>query len=84
MSNKYVIPAHTEIQIYGYTEPGSDISVLRKSLSYSADTYSILLTKKNIDALLYAAKIVPSADKATGTEKYFTDEFILKANSGLR
>ena len=65
-------------------EPGSDISVLRKSLSYTADTYSILLTKKNIDALLYAAKIVPSADKATGTEKYFTDEFILKANAGLR
>ena len=42
-------------------EPGSDISVLRKSLSYTADTYSILLTKKNIDALLYAAKDCPRA-----------------------
>jgi len=60
-------------------DPGSDIAVLRKSLSYSADTYSIVLTKKNIDALLYAAKI-----PATGAEKYFTDEFIVKANAGQR
>jgi len=60
-------------------DPGSDIAVLRKSLSYSADTYSIVLTKKNIDALLYAAKLSPA-----GTEKYFTDEFILKANAGQR
>ncbi len=60
-------------------EPGSDITVLRKSLSYSADTYSILLTKKNIDALLYAAKISPAS-----AEKYFTDEFIVKANAGQR
>ena len=60
-------------------EPGSDITVLRKSLSYSADTYSIVLTKKNIDALLYAAKL------STGSaEKYFTDEFILKANAAQR
>ncbi len=65
-------------------DPGSDITVLRKSLSYSADTYSISLTKKNIDALLYAAKITPAGDKALGTEKYFTDEFILKALAGQR
>ena len=62
-------------------EPGSDISVLRKSLSYSADTYSIVLTKKNIEALLYAAKIPVSQDKSSGAEKYFTDEFIAKASS---
>jgi ABC-type nitrate/sulfonate/bicarbonate transport system substrate-binding protein len=62
-------------------EPGSDISVLRKSLSYSADTYSIALTKKNIDALLYAAKISASQDKPANVERYFTDEFIAKALS---
>jgi NitT/TauT family transport system substrate-binding protein len=65
-------------------EPGSDINVLRKSLSYSADTYSISLTKKNIDALLYAAKINPATEKSAVTEKYFTDEFIVRALAGQR
>jgi hypothetical protein len=60
-------------------EPGSDINVLRRSLSYTVDTYSIALSKRNIEALLYAAKISPTADRLGGTEKFFTDEFLLKA-----
>jgi hypothetical protein len=60
-------------------EPGSDINVLRRSLSYTVDTYSIALSKRNIEALLYAAKISPAADRLGGTEKFFTDEFLLKA-----
>jgi len=57
-------------------EPGSDISILRRSLSYTVETYSIALTKRNIEALLYAAKINPTQG---GIERYFTDEFLLKA-----
>jgi hypothetical protein len=61
-------------------EPGSDINVLRRSLSYTVDTYSIALTKRNIEALLlYAAKIGPVADRAGSMEKFFTDKFLLKA-----
>jgi NitT/TauT family transport system substrate-binding protein len=57
-------------------EPGSDISILRRSLSFTADTYSISLTKRNIEALLHAAKIHTPAG---GTDKFFTDEFLLRA-----
>jgi NitT/TauT family transport system substrate-binding protein len=65
-------------------EPGADINVLRKSLSYTADTYSITLTRKNINALLYAAKINTTSEKPSGSEKYFTDEFIAKVLAGQR
>jgi hypothetical protein len=37
------------------------------------------LTKRNIEALLYAAKISPAADLPGCREKFFTDEFLLKA-----
>ena len=57
-------------------EPGSDISILRRSLGYTVDTYSIALTQRNIEALFHAAKINPAPD---GTAKFFTDEFLLKA-----
>ena len=60
-------------------EPASDISILRRSLSYTVDTYSIALTKRNIEALLYAAKINPASERPAGAEKFFTDEFLLKA-----
>jgi hypothetical protein len=59
--------------------PGSDINILRRSLSYTVHTYSIALTKRNIEALLYAAKINPATDRPGGVEKFFTDEFLLKA-----
>jgi ABC-type nitrate/sulfonate/bicarbonate transport system substrate-binding protein len=47
-------------------EPCSDINVLRRSLSYTVHTYSNALTKRNIEALLYAAKISPAADRRNG------------------
>lgn len=65
-------------------EPGSDVTILRKSLGYTADTYSISLTRKNIETLLHAAKIASTSDKSSGADKYFTDEFIGKALSGQR
>jgi hypothetical protein len=37
------------------------------------------LTKRNIEALLFAAKINPASERPAGAEKFFTDEFLLKA-----
>ena len=55
-------------------DPGADINVLRQSLHYTVDTYSIALAKRNVAALLYAAKI-----NTPDTDKFFTDEFLTKA-----
>jgi hypothetical protein len=63
----------------GQERAGLGHQVLRRSLSYTVDTYSIALSKRNIEALLYAAKISPAADRLGGTEKFFTDEFLFKA-----
>jgi hypothetical protein len=55
--------------------------VLRKSLDYTLDSFSIALGKKNIQALVSAAKINVNLDVPGTTEKIFVDDFLAKALS---
>ena len=59
-------------------DPGANASVLRKSLDYTVDSFSITLGKKNIQALLNAAKLSVNLDAPGATEKFFVDEFMSK------
>src|SRR5262245_12138059 len=60
-------------------DPGANINVLRKSLEYTVDSFSIALGKKNIQALLSAAKVNANLDAPGGAEKFFVDEYLNKA-----
>src|SRR5258706_1666846 len=62
-------------------DPNANVNVLRKSLDYTLDSFSIALAKKNIQALLSAAKLNVNLDAPGGAEKYFVDEFLMKALS---
>ena len=50
-------------------DPNANFSVLRKSLDYTADSFSIHLGKKNIQALVNAAKLGVSLDAPGALEK---------------
>jgi ABC-type nitrate/sulfonate/bicarbonate transport system substrate-binding protein len=62
-------------------DPNANVNVLRKSLDYTLDSFSIALGKKNIQALISAAKINVKWDVPGATEKFFVDDFLTKALS---
>jgi len=51
--------------------PQSDLARERKALDYLTDDYSIVITKENIQALIYAAGVEAEARKLGGAEKFF-------------
>jgi len=51
-----------------------DLATERKALDYLADDYSIVITKENIQALIYAAGVEAEARKLGGVEKFFAAE----------
>jgi hypothetical protein len=55
--------------------------VLRKSLDYTVDSFSINLAKKNIQALVNAAKLGLNLDAPGAAEKFFLDDFMNKVLS---
>jgi len=59
-------------------DPNANVNVLRKSLDYTLDSFSIALAKKNIQALVGAARLNVNLDVPGATEKFFVDEYLLK------
>jgi len=59
-------------------DPKANVNILRKSLDYTVDSFSIVLGKKNIQALVHAAKINVNLDAPGNTEKFFVDEYLTK------
>ncbi|HEX2929297.1 MAG TPA: hypothetical protein VHV54_06265, partial [Candidatus Binatia bacterium] len=59
-------------------DPAATASVLRKSLDYTVDSFSITLGKKNIQALVSAAKLGVNTDAPGTIDKFFVDEFMNK------
>ena len=59
-------------------DPTANVNVLRKSLDYTVDSFSVGLGKKNIEALVNGAKLGVSFDAAGGAERFFVDEFVNK------
>ena len=57
-------------------DPNANVSVLRKSLDYTLDSFSIALAKKNIQALVSAAKLNVNLDAPGVGEKFFVDDFL--------
>jgi ABC-type nitrate/sulfonate/bicarbonate transport system substrate-binding protein len=57
-------------------DPTANAAVLRKSLDYTVDSFSLQLGKKNIQALVNAAKLGVNLDAPGALEKYFLDEFM--------
>ena len=55
--------------------------MLRKSLDYTVDSFSIHLAKKNIQALVNAAKLGVNLDGPGAAEKFFLDDFMNKVLS---
>lgn len=62
-------------------DPNANVSVLRKSLDYTVDSFSINLGKNNIQALLTAAKLGVNLDAPGAVEKFFLDDFMNKVLS---
>ena len=62
-------------------DPNANVNVLRKSLDYTLDSFSIALGKKNIQALVSAAKLNVNLDAPGSSEKFFVDEFLTRALS---
>jgi ABC-type nitrate/sulfonate/bicarbonate transport system substrate-binding protein len=62
-------------------DPNANVNVLRKSLDYTLDSFSIALAKKNIQALVSAAKVNVNLDAPGAMEKFFVDDFLMKALS---
>jgi NitT/TauT family transport system substrate-binding protein len=60
-------------------DPSANPVVLRKSLDYTADSFSIQLGKKNIQALVNAAKLGVNVDAPGVLDRFFIDEFMNKA-----
>ena len=52
-------------------DPTANVNVLRKSLDYTLDSFSIGLAKKNIQALVSAAEANVNLDAPGATEKFF-------------
>jgi len=57
-------------------DPNANVNVLRKSLDYTLDSFSITLAKKNIQALVSAAKLNVNLDAPGAGEKFFVDDFL--------
>ena len=57
-------------------DPNANAAVLRKSLDYTVDSFSLQLGRKNIQALVKAAKLEANLDAPGASEKYFVDEFV--------
>jgi ABC-type nitrate/sulfonate/bicarbonate transport system substrate-binding protein len=57
-------------------DPNANVSVLRKSLDYTVDSFSINLGKKNIQALINAVKLGVNLDAPGNLEKFFLDDFM--------
>ena len=62
-------------------DPNANVNVLRKSLDYTLDSFSIALAKKNIQALVSAAKLNVNLDAPGVGEKFFVDDFLTRALS---
>jgi ABC-type nitrate/sulfonate/bicarbonate transport system substrate-binding protein len=62
-------------------DPNANVAVLRKSLDYTVDSFSINLAKKNIQALVNAAKLGVNLDTPGAVEKFFLDDFMNKVLS---
>jgi ABC-type nitrate/sulfonate/bicarbonate transport system substrate-binding protein len=60
-------------------DPKANVNVLRKSLDYTLDSFSIALGKRNIQALVSAARLNVNLDAPGGSEKYFVDDYLTKA-----
>jgi NitT/TauT family transport system substrate-binding protein len=59
-------------------DPNANPAVLRKSLDYTVDSFSIQLEKKNIQALANAAKLGVNVDTPGVLDKFFNDDFLTK------
>lgn len=59
-------------------DPTANVNLLRKSLDYTVDSFSISLSKKNIEALVAAAKLGVNLDTPAALERFFVDDFIKK------
>ena len=59
-------------------DPNANPAVLRKSLDYTVDSFSIQLEKKNIQALTNAAKLGVNVDAPGVLDKFFNDNFLAK------
>lgn len=62
-------------------DPNANVHVLRKSLDYTLDSFAIALGRKNIQALVSAAKLNANLGAPGGLEKFFVDEFLMKVTS---
>jgi NitT/TauT family transport system substrate-binding protein len=62
-------------------DPNANVAVLRKSLDYTVDSFSINLAKKNIQALVNAAKLGVNLDAPGAAEKFFLEDFMNKVLS---
>ena len=62
-------------------DPNVNVSVLRKSLDYTVDSFSINLAKNNIQALVNAAKLGVNLDVPGNLEKFFINDFMSKVMS---
>jgi ABC-type nitrate/sulfonate/bicarbonate transport system substrate-binding protein len=60
-------------------DPTANPAVLRKSLDYTVDSFSIHLAKKNIQALVNAAKLGVNLDPSGAVDRFFVDDFMNKA-----
>ena len=59
----------------------ANVSVLRKSLDYTVASFSINLARKNIQALVNAAKLGVNLDPPGAVERFFLDDFMNKVLS---
>ena len=59
-------------------DPAANAAVLRKSLDYTVDSSSIHLEKKNIQALVNAAKLGVNLDGSGMLEKYIVADYMNK------
>ena len=59
-------------------DPAANAALLRKSLDYTVDSFSIHLEKKNIQAVVNAAKLGVNLDGPGVLEKYFVADYMNK------
>ena len=59
-------------------DPGANVNVLQKSLDYTVDSFSIALGKKNIEALITAAKLGVNLEASGAMDRFFVDDFMTK------
>lgn len=57
-------------------DPKANVDVQSKAMPYFAKGFTLRITKKNIDALIAAAKLQTVAKKMGGSEKFFTTKFV--------